>query len=106
MIEWFDVGTTDEFTPGNWRLVDFEDIKVIVFNVDGEYYAIQDLCTHDGGSLSDGDIENCEIICPRHGARFNIKTGAVLSPPAYEDLPTFPTRVVGNIIQVGDNRFD
>jgi 3-phenylpropionate/trans-cinnamate dioxygenase ferredoxin subunit len=59
----------------------------------GEYFAIEDICTHDGAELTGGDIEGQEIICPRHGARFCLRTGAALSPPAYEAVNVFETRI-------------
>jgi 3-phenylpropionate/trans-cinnamate dioxygenase ferredoxin subunit len=104
MTDWINVAPANEIQVGDWRLVDLEDVQVIVFNCDGEFFAIADICTHDGGTLSDGEIEGCEIICPRHGARFDIRSGAVTAPPAYEDLPTFPVRVVDGMVQVKDNR--
>jgi 3-phenylpropionate/trans-cinnamate dioxygenase ferredoxin subunit len=58
-----------------------------------EYFAIEDVCTHDGAELTGGDIEGTEIICPRHGARFCLRTGQALSPPAYEPVRVFETKV-------------
>lgn len=97
---WIDVATVQEFKPGTWRVVDVDGTEVMVFNLDGQFYAIQDVCTHDGGTLSDGEMEGCEIICPRHGARFDIRTGEVTAPPAYEDVQTFPVRVENGMVQV------
>jgi 3-phenylpropionate/trans-cinnamate dioxygenase ferredoxin subunit len=77
-----------------------------VFNLGGSYYAIENVCTHDGGILTGGDIDGDVIACPRHGARFCIRTGEVLSPPAYEDVATFPVRVDGGRVQVRDARWD
>jgi len=68
--------------------------------------AIEDVCTHDGGVLTGGAVKGDQIVCPRHGARFSIKTGAVLSPPAYEDVQTFPVRIEGEIVQLRDARWD
>ena len=106
MSEWIKVCKQEELKPQTFQLVDFDDIEVMVFNIDGTFFAIEDLCTHDGGPLSDGDIEGCNIICPRHGASFDIKSGKVTAPPAYEDLKTFPTRVEDGFIFVCDDRFD
>lgn len=64
------------------ELVEVNDRLVIIFNVDGQYYCIDDVCTHDGGPLSDGELEGCQIICPRHGASFDIKSGEALTMPA------------------------
>jgi len=104
MSDWVNAGNVSDFLPGTWRMVDVDDVSVLVFNIDGEFYAIENLCTHDGGTLSDGHLEGDEIVCPRHGAHFCVRTGAVTQPPAYEDVPTFQTRVVGDILQVQDTR--
>lgn len=106
MSDWVVVAPAELIKPGDFRLVDVDDITVMVINIEGEFYAIEDICTHDGGTLSDGEIEACEIICPRHGARFDIRTGVVTAPPAYEDLPTYAVRIVDGMVQVRDDRFD
>lgn len=106
MSGWVDVAPQHEFAAGAWRSLDVDGTLVAVFNLDGEHYAIEDVCTHDGGILTGGALEGEQIVCPRHGARFSIKTGKVLSPPAYEDVATFPLRVEGGMIQVRDARWD
>ncbi len=106
MSDWTDVALQSEFTAGSWRLVDVDGAQVAVFNLDGSYYAIEDICTHDGGILTGGEREGEEIICPRHGARFSIKTGKVTAPPAYEDVATFPVRIESGMVQVRDARWD
>jgi 3-phenylpropionate/trans-cinnamate dioxygenase ferredoxin subunit len=100
MSKWIDVASVDELTPGSCRVADMDGTAVAVFNLDGEFYAIEDVCTHDGGVLSNGKVEGKEIVCPRHGARFSIVTGAVLAPPAYEDVRTFPVRIADGRVQV------
>jgi 3-phenylpropionate/trans-cinnamate dioxygenase ferredoxin subunit len=80
-------------------------VQVAVFNLDGELYAIEDVCTHDGGILTGGPVEGDEIVCPRHGARFSIRTGEALTPPAFEPTATFPLRVENGEIQVRDARW-
>lgn len=70
------------------------------------YYAIEDMCTHDGGELASGAVEGDEVVCPRHGARFCIKSGKALTPPAYEDVHSFPVRVENGVVQVRDDRDD
>ncbi len=97
---WLDVASTDELPPGERRVVDVDGVAVVVFNLDGEYFAIKDECTHDSGDLAGGQLEGAVIICPRHGARFSVKSGAVLGPPAYEDVRTFPVRVADGKVQV------
>jgi 3-phenylpropionate/trans-cinnamate dioxygenase ferredoxin subunit len=103
MSDWVDVVAVDELEPGGVTLVDVGGAEVAVFNIGGEFYALADVCTHDGGTLADGSVEGCEIECPRHGARFDIRSGKVTAPPAYEDVTTYPVRVVNGIVQVRDN---
>lgn len=100
MAGWLDVAGIDELTPGCRRVVDVDGVAVAVFNLGGEYFAIQDICPHDGGELANGALEGEVIICPRHGARFSIKTGAVLGPPAYEDIRSYPVRISEGMVQV------
>jgi 3-phenylpropionate/trans-cinnamate dioxygenase ferredoxin subunit len=74
---------------------------IALFNLNGTYYAIQDVCSHDDGPVAEGDLEGNEIICPRHGARFDVRTGEVLSLPAAVDIPAYPVRVEGEEILIG-----
>jgi 3-phenylpropionate/trans-cinnamate dioxygenase ferredoxin subunit len=106
MSGWIAVAKEGELPPGEWRAVDAEGARIVVFNLAGEYYALEDVCTHDGGQLTGGTVAGEEIVCPRHGARFSIKTGAALSAPAYEPTATFPVRVENGEIQVRDDRWD
>jgi 3-phenylpropionate/trans-cinnamate dioxygenase ferredoxin component len=106
MADWVNVASAAEVPPGTWKVVDVEGAMIAVFNLGGEYYAIEDICTHDGGVLTGGDVEGDVIVCPRHGAKFSIKTGAVLAPPAYEAIATFPVRVEAGMVQVKDDRWD
>ena len=106
MSQWITVAREGELAPGQWRRVDADGAQIVVFNVAGSYYAIEDVCTHDGGQLTGGTVEGEEIVCPRHGARFCIKTGAALTAPAYEPTASFPVRVENDEIQVRDNRWD
>ncbi len=106
MSDWVDVAGVEAFPPGEHRLVDVDEVPVAVFNLEGEYFAIEDVCTHDYGQLTGGCIEGDEIVCPRHAARFNIRTGEALTPPAYEAVPTLPVRVHEGRVQVRDDRWD
>ena len=106
MSEWVSVAKVGEIAPGSHRVVDVDGANVVVFNLGGEHYAIEDVCTHDGGELAGGIVDGDQIECMRHGARFCIRTGAVLAPPAYEPVATFPVRVENGLIQVRDNRWD
>ncbi|HEX8011583.1 MAG TPA: non-heme iron oxygenase ferredoxin subunit [Casimicrobiaceae bacterium] len=104
MSAWIDVARADELPPGSWRSVEVADTPIVVFNVGGTYYALEDVCTHDGGILSGGTLEGTEVQCPRHGARFSIVTGEALTPPAYEPVATFAVRVENGTVQVNDER--
>ena len=106
MTDWTDVAAVKDLPPGTHTTVTVEDVTIAVFNLAGQFYAIEDICTHDGGSLTGGEMDGDEIVCPRHGARFSIKTGAVLAPPAYEGVATFPVRVQDGRVQVRDDRWD
>ena len=106
MSEWVDVAPAADLGPGSWRVVDVDDVQIAVFNVGGEFFAIEDVCTHDGGCLTGGEVEGGEIVCPRHGARFSIRTGEALSAPAYEPVSTFPIRIEAGMVQVRDDRWD
>lgn len=106
MSEWIDVINQDSLEDGEHVVVDVDGVEVAVFKLEGKFYAIEDVCTHDGAEIASGKLEGDVIICPRHGARFCVKTGAVKSPPAYEDLACFPLRTENGIVQVRDERWD
>jgi len=106
MSDWVTVARIDEFKPGSREIIDVDGTQIVVFNLDGKYYAIEDVCTHDGGQLTGGEVEGDQIICPRHGARFCIRTGAALTAPAYEATATFPVRMANGEVQVRDDRWD
>ncbi len=106
MSDWVDVASVEDFPAGSRHAVDVDDVPIIVFNLDGQYFAIEDVCTHDYSSLDDGELDGEEIICPRHGARFNVRTGEALTAPAYEAIATFPVRVHDGSVQVKDDRWD
>ncbi len=100
MTEWVAVAFERELRPGNRKVISTEIGPIAVFNLNGELFAIADMCTHDGGELASGVCEGDQIICPRHGSRFCIRNGKVLTPPAYEDVETFPVRIENATIQV------
>ena len=103
MSQWTNVAAASEIGPGEHRVVDIDDVAIAVFNLDGAYFAIEDVCTHDFGTLTGGCVEGGEIMCPRHGARFDIRTGEALTPPAYEPVATFPVRIHNGVVQIRDN---
>jgi 3-phenylpropionate/trans-cinnamate dioxygenase ferredoxin subunit len=106
MADWVDVAAENEHGPGQVRVVDVDGTMIAVFNIEGGFYAIEDVCTHDGGELASGTLEGDQIECPRHGARFCVRTGEALTAPAYEPTALFPVRVENGIVQVRDDRWD
>ena len=89
-----------DVAPGSTRRVTVGDADVLLCNVDGQFYAIEDICSHDGGALDQGELEGCRIICPRHGANFDVRTGKALTLPAILPLPTYRVRVEGDDIYI------
>ena len=102
MPVWIDVAAAVDIAPGSYQLVDVDDRPVAVFNVDGEFFALEDSCSHDQNTLTGGCIDGDQIECPRHGARFCIRTGEALTPPAYEALQTFSVRIQNGVVQVAE----
>ena len=94
------VARVGEIADGAVKIVRIEDQAVAVFRLGADYFAMDDVCTHDGGPLAEGTIEGAEIECPRHGARFDIRTGAALCLPATSGVTTYPVRIEGDEIQV------
>jgi len=92
----------EELPPGEVKIVHDGTLAIGVFNVDGEYYAIEDRCSHDDGPLAEGDFEPDElvVICPRHGSRFDLRTGRPLSLPAYIPVDTFEVKVEDGLVRV------
>lgn len=97
-----DVCPVDELPPGAVKIVRAGQLALGVYNVDGDYYAIEDRCSHDDGPLCEGDWDPEErvVTCPRHGSNFDLRTGEPLSLPAWEPVDTFPVRVEDGIVKV------
>ncbi len=100
MAEWIDVAAPSELPPGSRKIINTPYCEIAVFNLNGDFFAIEDICSHDGGELASGVCEGDQIICPRHGARFCIRNGRALTPPAYEDIESFTVRIEHGIVQV------
>ncbi len=100
MSAFIKVAETSDIPAGRVKVVVVGDRRIALCNVDGEFFAIDDICTHDGGPLDQGELQSDVIECPRHGARFNVKTGKVLALPAVKPLATYPLKVEGNEIRV------
>jgi 3-phenylpropionate/trans-cinnamate dioxygenase ferredoxin subunit len=100
MSDWIDIGGASELESTSRLEGELDGYRVRVVRVNGTLYAFEDRCTHDDSPFEDAPIEDCEIICPRHGARFSLQSGEALSPPAYEPLRIFAVREAGGRIQV------
>jgi len=101
MSQFVRVGTRGEFEGLEARkFVEAGGHRIAIFDISGSYYAIEDTCPHRGGPLSEGSIAGDEVTCPWHGSRFNIKTGAVVSPPARQGVKSFPVRIAGDDVEV------
>ena len=96
------VAPLDEFPPGSVKIVTAGSIAVGVYNLDGELFALEDRCSHDDGPLCEGefDAEEGFAVCPRHGSRIDIRTGAALTLPAVFPVDTFPVVVEDGIVKV------
>ena len=90
-----------DIPPGSIKVVELADEEIALCNVDGHIYAIANLCTHDGGPLDQGCLDGVAVECPRHGARFDVRTGSVLALPAVLPVPTYPVHLQGDDIMVG-----
>ena len=100
MSKWTDVARFEDFPAGKRVYVPNRPFEVVVINLGGTFYAIENVCTHDGEDLGEGEVEGFEVICPRHGAQFDVRDGRVTMGPALEDLKTFKTRVLDGMVQV------
>ena len=102
MADVIDICPADELPPGAVRMIAWEDLEIGVFNCAGELLAIEDRCSHDDGELVYGELDEaaCVIECPRHGSRFDLRTGKPLNLPAYEPVDTFPVTVQDGVIKI------
>jgi 3-phenylpropionate/trans-cinnamate dioxygenase ferredoxin subunit len=100
MSRWIKIGTLADFPEGKPVVHDFRYESAVLVRVGDTIYAIEDRCSHEDVPLSEGEVDGCQIICPRHGARFDLRTGEALTMPAVEDLPAYEVRIEGDEVQV------
>ncbi len=100
MSEYVRVARTGEIAPGTMKRVDVAGHAVALVNLGGEFVAIDDVCSHEEASLSQGTLSGEVVVCPKHGARFNVKTGRVLALPAVRSVAVYPVRVEGDEVLV------
>ena len=106
MSEWTQVAPADEIAAGEVRVVEVDGVMVAVYNLDGDFIAIEDVCPHDGAEIASGCLKNGVLECPRHGATFDLRSGDVLTPPAYDPLEMMQVRVENGMVEVRDPRWD
>ena len=106
MSDWVRVARAEEVQAETPLAVSLDDDAVVLARLGDDMFALEDLCTHDGSDISGGCIVEGTIECPRHGARFCLRTGEVLSPPAYEGLHVFPVKIENGDVWVRDDRWD
>ena len=102
VTETLDICPISELPPGATRIVEWEDLEIGIFNCNGDLYAIEDRCSHDNGTLVDGELDQdeCTIECPRHGSLFDLRTGTPKTLPAYVPVETFDVRVEDDMIKL------
>lgn len=100
-LQFIEIAPASELPNGERLFVEIEGKAIVIFNIAGQFFAIGDVCTHDDGPLGDGDLEGYNIVCPRHGGEFDVRTGKVMQMPAVVDIPAYPVKVVEGMIQVG-----
>ena len=97
---WYDFCAVGDIPEGKREVFDTDIASIIIFNVEGHFYAIENMCSHENYELLDGDLEGCILECPKHGATFDIRTGQHLSAPAYFPITIFPARIEADMVQV------
>ena len=100
-IEYVEIAPASELPNGERLFVDLGDRPIVIFNIAGQFFAIGDVCSHDDGPLGDGMIEGYNVVCPRHGAEFDLRTGQAVQMPAVVDIPAYPVQVRDATIFVG-----
>ncbi len=106
MSDWTRVASVAEFKRDEVRVVGVDNVMVAVYNLDGEYIAIEDVCPHDGSEIASGCVKKGILECPHHGATFDLRSGDVLTPPAYDPLEMMQLRVENGFVEVRDGRWD
>ncbi|MBI3168840.1 MAG: non-heme iron oxygenase ferredoxin subunit [Chloroflexi bacterium] len=100
-VEYLEIAPASELPNGERLFVDLGDKPVVIFNIAGQFFAIGDVCTHDDGPLGDGMIEGFNVVCPRHGGEFDVRTGQAVQMPAVVDIPAYPVTVRDGTIFIG-----
>jgi len=99
--EFIPVAPEKDLPAGERLFLEIENQPLVVFNLAGGLYCVADLCSHDNGPLGEGDLDGYEVVCPRHGARFDIRDGKATALPAVKDIPAYPVRIHNGMIEIG-----
>ena len=97
----YEIAKVQDLPPGERLFIEVGGAQIVIFNIAGQFYAIGDVCTHDNGPLGDGELEGNEIVCPRHGAHFDVRNGKAVRLPAVRATPSYPVRIVGDALEIG-----
>jgi 3-phenylpropionate/trans-cinnamate dioxygenase ferredoxin subunit len=100
-IKFVEIAPASELPSGERLFVELGDKPIVIFNIAGQFFAIGDVCTHDDGPLGDGMLESHNVVCPRHGGEFDVRTGQAMQMPAVIDIPAYPVQVRDGTIFVG-----
>mgnify|MGYP003869825949 CR=1 FL=1 len=100
-FEYISALPVSDLPEGERAFLEIDGFPIVIFNIGNQFYAIGDVCTHDEGPLGDGELFDHTISCPRHGAKFDVRTGKVLTLPAVADTPWFPVRVNQGMLEIG-----
>lgn len=99
--EFLEIAPVSELSNGERLFIEVEGRSLVIFNIADQFFSIGDICSHDDGPVGDGDIEGYNIVCPRHGGEFDVRTGRAVQMPAVVDIPAYPVKVADGMIYVG-----
>jgi 3-phenylpropionate/trans-cinnamate dioxygenase ferredoxin subunit len=100
MSEFIRIASVDDIPVGSFKSFEVDFDRVLIVHAEDGFYALADECSHDAGAISEGSLLGHEVVCPRHGARFDVRTGAVAAPPAIVPIDAYETKIEGNDILV------
>lgn len=99
--DFYEILPLSDLPNGERLLLEIDDVPIVIFNIADHLYAVKDQCSHEDLDIGEGDLEGYELACPHHGARFDVRTGDVLSLPAVEGIPAYPVRIRDEMIELG-----
>jgi 3-phenylpropionate/trans-cinnamate dioxygenase ferredoxin component len=100
-VEYYEIAPASELPNGERLFVEIEGKSIVIFNIAGQFFSIADICSHDDGPVGEGDLEEFNVVCPRHGGEFDVRTGQAKQLPAVVDIPAYPVQVREGTIFIG-----